>query len=276
MPRETTWSDLLHPEEATVYFDRNPLPAFDPAATGYRRENAYWLAELSRLVYRDFKKQPSDEILSNVGLTLVKTFNDDRTDTQGFLVRSSSPAFAALVFRGTQQKVKDFLLDAALVLKPAQKTGSNGVHTGFHDGLESVWTDVSAALDTLPADCPVFYTGHSLGAALATLAATRRSLRAAYVFGCPRVGNAGFVAGFANLPIYRVVDGSDVVTMVPPEDFDYRHGGELESIGTKMAEFSFDSPAALLKLLVAAFLDLLRHPPQFLADHAPINYVERV
>jgi len=274
MIERTTWSELLHPEKATVFFDRSPLPAFNPEATSYLPENAYWLAELSRVVYRDFVDQPSHEVLAGVGLRLAATFDSERTDTQGFLVTSESPLFAALVFRGTQQKLKDFLSDAACAMTTEAADGS-ATHCGFSDALQSVWPEVTAALDALPNGCPLFYSGHSLGAALATLAAVERPPRAAYVFGSPRVGNAAFGARLNALSVYRVVDGSDVVTMVPPEEFGFRHAGDLHSVGTEMQSFRFGSFSELRALLVSAFLSI-SHPPQFLADHAPINYVRRV
>jgi triacylglycerol lipase len=271
----TTWSDLTHPEQALAFFDRHPLPAFDPEAAGYRPQNAYWLAELSRIVYRDFKLQPSDVFLEKAGFRPIARFNSDQTGTQGFLVQSTKPSFAALVFRGTQQTLRDFLIDGAFVRVAFSNTGHGRVHAGFEAALESVWPAVLTHLGKLPPQCPVFYSGHSLGAALAILAAARRPPRAAYVFGAPLVGDAAFAASLKDLKLYRVVDGSDVVTMLPPAELDFQHGGELHAIGTPIAGFQPGSLDELKKKLVKAFL-ALPDPPQLLADHAPINYVNRV
>jgi hypothetical protein len=254
----TTWTQLLHPERDTNLFDRNPLPPFVAEATDYRPGNAYWLAELSRIVYRDLDS--SDAILNRVGLQRVASFNSDATGTQAFLVRS--PSFAVLAFRGSPQELKDFLSDADFRRIPIK---SGTVHEGFERAIDSVWNDIAA---TLPTDCPIFYTGHSLGAALAILAAGRRAPQAAYVFGAPRVGDATYAASLANVKLFRIVDGSDIVTMVPPEEFGYRHAGEVHPIGTPLeAGFKFDPLEAFARLI---------EPPQWLADHAPIHYVERV
>ena len=69
-------------------------------------------------------------------------------------------------------------------------------------------------------------TGHSLGAALATLAAfdlsrsgmIHASKMQVYNYGSPRVGNFEFVAAFAKerIPIYRIVNSRDPVAHVPP------------------------------------------------------------
>ena len=138
------------------------------------------------------------------------------------------------------------------------------MHDGFEEALDSIWHDVDIALAAL--DCPVFYTGHSLGAALATLAAVRRPPKAVYTFGSPRVGNEAFAATLRDVRMYRVVDGEDVVTTLPPKVLGFRHVGEEQVLADPQAT------------------SLLRHfnikrfcgPPRPLADHAPINYVDRV
>ena len=69
-------------------------------------------------------------------------------------------------------------------------------------------------------------TGHSLGGALATLAAfdlsksgvISKSKMQVYNYGSPRVGNYEFVKAFAQegIPIYRIVNSKDPVAHVPP------------------------------------------------------------
>jgi triacylglycerol lipase len=272
MPAVTTWKDLLRPGDATSFFDRDPLPPFDASISAYSPANAWWLAELSRLIYRHDVEESSSpplpsrsSFLARVGLRQVAFFDSGHTGTQAFLVRSTaSPPFAALVFRGTEN-VKDFLRDLATLR--VRIAGDNvRVHEGFEAGLDSVWPEVLAELAKL--DCPVFYAGHSLGAALATLAASRRSAQAVYAFGSPLVGNGEFAASLGSAALYRVVDDADAVTLVPPEELGFRHAGELHRIGPRAeAEVGF-APLRWFQSLFA--------PPKPFADHAPINYVERV
>jgi triacylglycerol lipase len=265
----TTWRDLLHPGDAPSFFDRVPLPPFDATAAGFSRVNAWWLAELSRLVYRHDAGEPDAllpsrrELLRWVGLEERNFWSDRRTGTQAMLVSASSPsAWAALVFRGTEQDVKDFRRD--LLTYPSRvDDGDIRVHRGFLEGLEAVWGQIAAALAAV--DGPVFHAGHSLGAALATLASWRRAPTSCYTFGSPRVGNAAFAAALAGVRVYRVVDGRDAIALVPPEGLGFRHVGELHELSAP------DHRRGVLDQL-RGWLD----PPPFLADHAPINYVSRL
>jgi len=262
----TSWQDLLHPGDATDFFLRRPFPAFDPTTSAYSPVNALWLAELSRLVYRHDTEEESPppqptrtSFLVNAGFKLRQFFLSWETDTQAMLVEfEGTSLFAVLVFRGTEQNIKDCLTD--LETGNVSLVGNKkDVHAGFTEALDSVWSEIDAALAQI--NCPIFYTGHSLGAALATLAAARHAPRAVYTFGSPRVGNQAFIDSLCNVPVYRIVDDEDVITTVPSEELGFRH------VGTEL-------------LLIAPrhkfFLDHFFGPPKILADHAPINYVDRI
>jgi triacylglycerol lipase len=267
----TTWKDLLEPGSAPSFFDLHPLPKFDPSAKGYAPANAWWLAELSRLIYRhDIEEDsappvpPRSSFLAKVGLRQVAFFNSGRIGTQAYLVQSDQPfPFAVLVFRGTEQRVEDFLTDLDAFREPLGGD-SVRVHEGFLRALDSVWQNMATELASISA--PVFYTGHSLGGALATIAGSRLPRpRAIYTFGSPRVGNGAFAAALRDVAVYRVVDDSDAVTKLPPEELGFRHAGELHHI----------RPSAFGGLRWNP-LGWFRHPPKPFADHAPINYVDRI
>lgn len=262
------WRDLLHPGDATDYFQRVPMPPFEPDTAGYSRANALWLAELSRLVYRhDVKEgapipQPSlDTFLAAAKFNKRYFFFDKATDTQAMLVESTgTPSYAVLAFRGTEQVLKDLLTDLELGKFTVSGTQKNA-HDGFEEALDSVWNDIEAELKKLPANCPVFYTGHSLGAALATLAAAKRPPKVLYTFGSPQVGNQTFVNSLPDIPIHRVVDDQDIVTTLPPAFVNFQHAGQEHKLPAPERGFS------LLHLF---------DPPKRLDDHTPINYVERI
>ena len=77
-----------------------------------------------------------------------------------------------------------------------------------------------------------YITGHSLGGALAQIAAAaldRDNLAACYTFGSPRVGTAGFDEQ-VKCPHYRVINNWDLIPGLPLAFFrGYRHNGESRS-----------------------------------------------
>lgn len=103
------------------------------------------------------------------------------------------------------------------------------LHKGFVSDYYALRTRITeqllAALHSLPGGgrgATVFVTGHSLGAALATLhtydlVADQGIQAVTYTFGGPRVGNAAFSDSFGSTvdTMYRVVHASDIVPTLP-------------------------------------------------------------
>jgi alpha-beta hydrolase superfamily lysophospholipase len=134
---------------------------------------------------------------------------------------------------------------------------------------------VATDLDRLVPDLdePLFLTGHSLGGALATLAASRWPARACYTFGAPRVGDGAF-ARTLRAPLYRVVNGQDVVPRVPPASdlLGFADAGELHQLGAAAASDEVTPRDLAERLDERRWFD----PAPFLADHAPASYVARL
>jgi triacylglycerol lipase len=74
---------------------------------------------------------------------------------------------------------------------------------------------------------PVFVTGHSLGAAIASIFCFHYpTAEALYTYGCPR--NATPSKGKElTVPHYRCVNNNDIVPSMPPALLWYKHHGEL-------------------------------------------------
>jgi triacylglycerol lipase len=285
MDFDNSWDALLRPGEATVYFDGPPRhQPFQVGATAYSKINAWWLAELCRLVYKQAADEghvsqgpPRQEVLHGVGLEEVEFFNTK--GTQCYIVKTADSAvepFAALVFRGSTELL-DWLTNFTAI--PVSWSGQGLVHLGFRNGLNQVWDAVNQAL--APLTCPIFYAGHSLGAALATLAAARKPPRALYTFGSPRVGDDDFKASLSGQKSYRVVNNRDVVTTVPPP-LPFRHVPELHYITHEddMLVDPSDETVALdrlkrdrLPIFSHDWHKLFTDAPEPFADHAPVNYV---
>lgn len=154
----------------------------------------------------------------------------------GFVASGSSELTrreVILAIRGTDGAA-DALTDA--LIGPGVP-GPSG--TAVHAGFNRTWKTLQEQIERrLPAQglsgLTVHCVGHSLGGALATLAADYLSARGAqvklYTFGCPRVGMIDFAqgltarAGASNL--FRVYHPADPVAMVPLFPFTHVPKGE--------------------------------------------------
>eukprot|EP01116_Phalansterium_solitarium_P024518 TRINITY_DN9005_c0_g1_i1.p1 TRINITY_DN9005_c0_g1~~TRINITY_DN9005_c0_g1_i1.p1 ORF type:complete len:904 (-),score=184.14 TRINITY_DN9005_c0_g1_i1:391-3102(-) len=112
-------------------------------------------------------------------------------------------------------------------------------HSGFWNAYKKIWRDLINVITKFNAQrsCPVkvFCTGHSLGGALATIAAFEINTCLdvevhMYNFGCPRVGNHSF-ANLYNRQVprsFRLVNDCDMVTSIPDSKllWDFKHVGK--------------------------------------------------
>lgn len=152
----------------------------------------------------------------------------DVSDNQVYVLTSDTDTI--LAFRGTEADFGDIVSDIKVRMRNFPGFGS--VHDGFADAVEDVWDKVAATIDRLDGR-RLWVTGHSLGAAMATIAAVRIIRRGAipsinlFTYGSPKVGNGKFATAFAAAPIqhFRFVNNNDVVTRVPP--FPYQHTGNV-------------------------------------------------
>jgi len=206
---------------------------FQAEAVSFNLINAWWLAEISTLVYAD-----DDFVRSRfrrAGLPQVRFF--DRQSTQCYV--ASNDRFAIVAFRGSEIWKKKGKFDLTKVMADLKADvdirltdwpSGGKVHRGFRDALAEVWPDLLPYIAQLDRrGCKIWITGHSLGAALATLCGSRYgSVQGVYTFGSPRVGNDGFKEKL-DVQIYRVVNNDDIVTRVPPPGV-YVHVGELRYI----------------------------------------------
>ncbi len=129
-----------------------------------------------------------------------------------------------VAFRGTESKG-----DAITDLDTRRVRWLEGVtvHRGFLRAFDLLRPQLA------PGPAPVF-CGHSLGGALATIAAAHYGCAALVTFGCPRVGDARFAQLVESRAgeIRRYVHNNDVVPRVPPWWWGFRHPRGLRFITT--------------------------------------------
>jgi triacylglycerol lipase len=211
-------------------YDRNAFSAFAPGSFSIGNARAaMWLAQLS---YED-ENTKQDSVLKQWGVRRIASFNQPllsvlpMSSTDGFVARNENTVFIA--FKGT-----DPLLTVNWVTNFKFLPNKLGIHEGFGEALNAVWSDIIAALEQSKPISRLLTTGHSLGAALAALCASRLTretgvtAEAIYGFGMPRVGNPAFAAAYNALlgdRTYRFVYGSDIVPTVPPAESGFSHVG---------------------------------------------------
>lgn len=210
---------------------RKDVFEFDPNATEYSAVNAYALVRCSNLAYKVKDRVQSQTVKWGFPKSNFRFF--DEADTQGFAVANRETAIFA--FRGTSS-IDDALLDANIELTNGPLGGL--VQQGFARGLNAVGLSIQRAMRRLDnGNRSIWFTGHSLGAALATLAVaerldTMKPVAGLYTYGSPRVGDASFREGFNRRlsNYYRMVFGRDLVTRVAPRALRYTHVGQLATI----------------------------------------------
>lgn len=265
-----------------IPFDSNRVK-FDPAAQGFNPDNAMYLAAASNLAY-----ESADKIwpqVSKWGYDRFK-FLDIGASTQGFIC--ANDAVLWLVFRGTQvKKLNDIFTD--LEFKLVDNPAGGKTHEGFTEGLAEVWSEVERAMAEFHTNRqPIWIAGHSLGAALAALAAenlhrkNQLTAQGVYTFGQPRVGNFSFSRVFNDVfsdRCFRFVNNNDIVPRLPPPDLILRYWHVKRPMYID-AESRLRPNISLLNRLwedtKGAFADLDKVGIDALKDHSMDRYMEDI
>src|SRR5436309_11776631 len=107
MDFDNSWKALTQPDKASKYFDTQNPPPFQSDAPAYSKVNAWWLAEIARLTYREGRDEAGDkalapsraEILKAMQLRETQFFNQNQTQCAIIEANgAASAAFAVLVF----------------------------------------------------------------------------------------------------------------------------------------------------------------------------------
>jgi len=296
-PREVlpkiSWDAIAPPYPDYPYFQGGEEYPFRPHAGEFDPVNAWWLIEASTLSYseEDFARTK----FQSAGLGEVAFFSGE--STQGYVANNDD--FLILVFRGTEIRQRpgqssfhnilaDLRADADFLLVDSGQGGK--VHRGFKEALDEVWEKAGLVAYLRSKDNgrrTFWFTGHSLGAALATLAAHRYgNLNGLYTYGSPRVGDLDFQQEFP-VSTYRFVNHHDIVTRVPPPGA-YQHVGELKYLDSQ--GLIRDNPPGWEKVInglrgeILSALDSLEQVrvgfdaliPEMIVDHVPTLYATHV
>jgi len=189
-------------------------------------EVCHKMAQLAGLAYLDgAEAKPKMKAL---GYTGHKFFENDGAQCHAVWNKEEY----VLAFRGTEpSELSDVLADLNAIPRGAMTHGL--VHSGFRNECDKLWDDIVKHHSKGHQNKTMYITGHSLGAAMATIATSRfeevQAVAQLTTFGSPRVGTRKFVKNIST-PHMRYVNNNDIVTKVPLFIMGYKHHGMLQYI----------------------------------------------
>lgn len=241
--------------------------------------------EGARLAYYRAEESPAQmkrlsDALSQVGFAPPRMFCDNTSGAAGF---GSLRAPTALIgLRGTQpDDISDLAHDLEATLIDWPESGGH-VHAGFASATRALLPGIRQWInDNKVAPENLIVTGHSLGAAMATLVASVLKPAWLVVLGSPRVGDQAFINTVQVANSRRIVDCCDVVTRLPPPVGGYTHLPgcvyitRTGSVMTDPAQSVIDQDRFTAREEYLTDYAWKRGAVlvRDLADHAPINYV---
>ena len=206
-----------------------------------KQDILYLVKKYTEVRYADrgfFFKKSEGEAVDPTSLPDAVDYFDEG-HVQGFSIRNPNWNKTYLFLLGSNELV-DWIYNFTFqfMRTPYKDTGTSDrikVHTGFYRSYLRVREIIH---EHIKEDKEILVYGHSLGGALATLAALDIQYNfpdkgvACVTSGSPRVGNRFFRNSYnRRVPnTLRFVFGADIVTKVPPRLFFYEHIGTLISI----------------------------------------------
>ena len=159
-----------------------------------------------------------------------------------------------IIFRGTQT-FNDILND---VQYSQISYGGINVHNGFHKLFLSISEQIFKTIDAYKPK-RIIVTGHSLGAAIATLTTNELHRRYPHIqlkgvgFASPRVGDHGFAKLFKSIDWTNIINIEDIVTQLPRAVINASNGIEIYQHVGNIRTFSINKGSILLNHLIPAY-----------------------
>lgn len=150
----------------------------------------------------------------------------------GYVAVDRARGLTVLAFRGSES-IRNWIADLDFGKTEIDLCPDCRAHRGFWESWSEARTGVMAALTTAAQTYPaskVVVTGHSLGGAIASLAATEIRNTGInvdlYTYGAPRIAGGSLSDYITNQnrgENFRVTHTDDVVPRTPPSFLDYEH-----------------------------------------------------
>ncbi|KAI9738707.1 MAG: hypothetical protein M1834_008212 [Cirrosporium novae-zelandiae] len=163
--------------------------------------------------------------------TLLEFEHQDSTDVAGYVALDETNNYLVVAFRGSSS-IRNWITDLTFGLTDTDLCDDCQAHSGFWDSWESARGDILSSIESAIDDYSGYtlvVTGHSLGGAIATLAAAELRnagyTAALYTYGSPRVGNEELCTYITDQSggNYRVTHYDDPVPRLPPHAWGFDH-----------------------------------------------------
>lgn len=240
-------------------------------------QRALLLAELSMIAYLPQKE--ASKAAARLGFKETNFYNNDGSQAYSF----ANSKDMVIAFRGTEpNEWNDIKADMDATKALAETVGH--VHRGFKKEVDDLWPQLEKMLvdNKQNLNKKLWFTGHSLGGAMASICAGRCLLshidtqpEQVHTFGSPRVGTKRYI-NHAKVEYYRWVNNNDIVPRSPPVWLGYRHSGKeiyLDSHGQIKDLSRIERRTDMWKGLLAGFK---RKQIDYFSDHLIYNYIENI
>jgi len=226
-------------------------------------------ANIAAITYDDPKTAKTK--FNAIGCTIVEFFDID--NAQAYLLKNND-GIHVLSFRGTEVTEPSDILADLKAGKNIEPVGGK-IHVGFKGEINKLWPTIQKSVANINS---LYVTGHSLGAAMATIAAGRMQSKvlALVTFGSPRVGNKQYVNSLT-VTHYRVQNNCDDVTKVPFKLMGFAHHGTHKYLNYYGA-FRTLTPWQQVKDMVRSRAKAYTKGQKFLGayDHMMDNYIAKL
>ena len=237
------------------------------------KERSLLFAKLAQIAYDNLAGAKSQA--KKLGFTTVEFYDRDGAQAYRFMNKED----LVIACRGTQPtEFNDIKADLKAV--PVVAETVSRVHQGFKAEVDELWPMICDDL-IRPANKgkKVWFCGHSLGAAMATIMASRCLFYASvpnpeelYTYGSPRVGWRKYVNSLGVVH-HRWVNNNDIVTRVPMNIMGYVHHGEehyLNAYGNVRKMTAWQRAKDRFR---GMWMGLKQGSIDNFSDHSMVNYV---